>query len=420
MAWRAAFALFLSIFAIVTTPALAAPHLVVDLKTGKVISQEQAFDRWYPASLTKLMTTYVALAEVAKGRLTLQSPVMISQNAANEAPSRIGLGSGAVVTLDAAIKILMVKSANDMATAIAESIAGSETAFVELMNVHARALGMADSHFVNAHGLHNEGQYTTARDLAVLAMRLRKDYPSAAHYFGIPAIAVGGRNIANHNQLLFRFDGATGMKTGFVCSSGLNVVVTAKRGPRELLAVVLGGPTGQERNVRAARLLTEGFATNTFFVAAKLDTLKPSAFAKRTPTDLRDTVCKRRAPKAKVARKIVAPPTNDPDSALALFADEDEEEGGSETSLDQLELKYLGPKPTSLPAGRVLVVSLGNATGPDPYGLVARGAELTAARLAAEAKAAKIRAEKRARAKAAKLAKAKTAKNSKTKKKSSS
>jgi D-alanyl-D-alanine carboxypeptidase len=394
--------LFLAVFAGLCAPAArAAPHLVVDLKTGKVIAQEQAFDRWYPASLTKLMTVYVALAEAAKGSITLQSPVMISPNAANEAPSRIGLGQGAIVTLDAAIRILMVKSANDMATAIAESVAGSEQAFAGLMNSHAAALGMADSHFVNAHGLHHDDQYTTARDLAVLATRLRRDFPSAAHYFAISAIQVGGRTIANHNQLLLRFPGATGMKTGFTCPAGMNIVVTAKKGARELLAVVLGGTSGQERNVRAARLLTEGFATNTFFIPAKLDTLKEPAFADKTPTNMREQACKARPKRVKVAAK--KPPVN----ALALFDDDDDDQnyGSAEVTLDELEEKYLGPRLTSLPAGRVQVVALGNATGPDPYGLVARGAELTAARLAAEAKAAKLRAARLAKAKAAKKAK---------------
>ncbi|GIL00608.1 MAG: D-alanyl-D-alanine carboxypeptidase [Alphaproteobacteria bacterium] len=345
--------------------AAAAPSIVVDVRSGKVLSQEQAFDRWYPASLTKLMTVYTVFREIESGRVSLTSPVRISQKALAEPPSKMGFPAGTILNVDNAIKIVMVKSANDISTALAESVAGSEAAFVAKMNEHARRLGMTDSRFTNAHGLHDTGQYTTARDMAVLAIAIRREFPRYGDYFDIPAIRVGKQRLSNHNPLLARFDGTTGMKTGFLCASGLNIVVSAKRGLRELIAVVLGGPTGQERNVRAARLLSEGFAANPFFVAAKVDTMKPAGAANRQAPDLRATVCQRKKP---AARK------NEDSATTAAFAMQ-------APSLDELEEKYLKPP---RPVARIETVALGNATGPDPFGLVGAPQSSSASAFAAE------------------------------------
>lgn len=202
-------------------PAAAAPHLVVDMKTGKVISRQQEFDRWYPASLTKLMTVYTTFRAVQGGKLTLMSPVKISANSLSKPPSKMGFPAGTILNIDTAIKILMVKSANDIAVALAELVGGSEAQFVAMMNDNAARLGMRDLHFVNPHGLHDPAQYTSARDLAVLAMAIRREFGGYAGYFKIPAVQVAGKLLRNHNPLLTRFDGTTGMKTGFVCSSGL-------------------------------------------------------------------------------------------------------------------------------------------------------------------------------------------------------
>lgn len=351
------------IFAAAPHRAVAAPSIVVDLRTGKVLSQEQAFDRWYPASLTKLMTVYTAFREIEAGRISLSSPVKVSKNALAEPPSKMGFPVGTILNVDNAIKILMVKSANDIATALAESVAGSEAAFVARMNENARSLGMNDTNFVNAHGLHDTRQYSTARDLAVLALAIRKQFPKYDAYFDIPAIKVGKRRLSNHNPLLARFDGTTGMKTGFLCASGLNIVVTAKRGFRELVAVVLGGTTGKERSVRAAKLLTEGFSTSLFLSPVKLESMKPVGIVRRQPRDIRGEVCSKRKTKAEPTTK-----------ASAIFA-------LKTPTLEDLEEKYLGPPK---PAGRIVSVVLGNATGPDPYGLAGPATATSATAFAEE------------------------------------
>ena len=354
--WLAPSVAMLLALAANSLPAGAAPSIVVDVKTGKVISQTQATDRWYPASLTKLMTAYTVFKEIGKGRISLQSPVKVSSKALSEPPSKMGYPVGTVLTVETAIKILMVKSANDIATATAESTAGSEAAFVALMNENAARLGMSNSHFINAHGLPDPDQYTSARDLAVLALAIRNEFPQYGKFFSIQAIKAGKRRLANHNPLLFRFDGTTGMKTGFTCSSGLNIVVSAKRGFRELIAVVLGGPTGQERNVRTAVLLSDGFKKNLFLVKQKVTDLKPSAFQRRDPVDMRETVCSRKK-KSKAEAAKSSPATG---SMFALKT----------PSLDDLEAKYLKPQ---VAITQIETVSLGHATGPDPFNLLGEG-----------------------------------------------
>ena len=158
-------------------PAVAGPHIVVDVGSGRVLDESEPFRRWFPASLTKLMTVYVTFRAIRAGEITLKSPVVISANAAKEPPSKMGYPKGSVLTVDNAIKILMVKSANDIATALGESVGGSEAAFAARMNAESRRLGMSGSRWVNAHGLHNDNQYTTAHDLALLASAIRAEFP---------------------------------------------------------------------------------------------------------------------------------------------------------------------------------------------------------------------------------------------------
>lgn len=333
--------------------ASAAPHLVVDMKSGKVISREQEFDRWYPASLTKLMTVYTTFRAVESGKLSLKSPVKVSTNSLSKPPSKMGFPAGTILTIDSAVKILMVKSANDIAVALAESVGGTEAQFVAMMNDNARRLGMTDTNFANPHGLHDPNQYTSARDLALLAIAIRREFPAYAGYFQIPAVQVAGKLLRNHNPLLTRFDGTTGMKTGFVCASGLNIVATAKRGGKELVAVVLGGPTGRERNVRAAMLLTSAFSKPVPFNAPKLTAMRPTANVNRYPVDMRAEVCGR---KSKVVTESGEGETD------ATFAART-----SGPTLEELEEQYLKPKTREV---RSIAVALGNATGPDPYNLL--------------------------------------------------
>ena len=273
-----------------STQAVAGPSILVDLSTGKVLAENDAFAPWYPASLTKLMTIFVAFRAIKAGEITLQSPVRMSERAAKEPPSKMGYKPGSVLTVDNAVKILMVKSANDVATALAESLTGSTAAFAGRMNAEARRLGMGSTRFVNAHGLHSDEQFTNARDLAILAMALRNEFPEYAHYFALEAISAGDKVMENHNDLIMRFDGATGMKTGYTCPSGFNLIASATRGGRNLLAVVIGEPTVEARADKAANMLAAGFA-QPGDTAPYLGQLRPRGTEPVAPQNLRPVIC---------------------------------------------------------------------------------------------------------------------------------
>jgi D-alanyl-D-alanine carboxypeptidase len=242
-----------------SVPAVQGPYLLADVETGTVYEHFDALRPWYPASTTKLMTIYVTFRAIQAGQLTLESPVVYSANAAAQPPSKMGFKPGTTLTLDNALKIMMVKSANDIAVAVAEAVGGSVTGFAERMNEEARRLGMDRSHFVNPHGLPDERQVTTARDMAVLARALLTEFPQHRDFYKIHAIRIGGKTLKNYNTLLDRYPGANGMKTGFICASGYNLVASARRGEREVIAVVFGEYGGQVRAERAASLLEEGF-----------------------------------------------------------------------------------------------------------------------------------------------------------------
>jgi len=284
----------------VPAPALAGPSILVDGNTGVVIAQNDAFHRWYPASLTKLMTTYVAFRAIEAGEVTLASPVRVSVAATKEKPSKMGYPAGTVITLENALRMIMVKSANDIATAIGESLAGSTHAFATRMNSEAQRIGMTGSNFVNPHGWHDERQYTTAHDLAILAMRLKRDYPQYASFFDIEALSDGKVVIPNHNDMIFRFAGADGMKTGYTCDAGYNLVASATRNGRTMVAVVLGSTSVGERTDEAADLLAQGFSTppRTGYTVDKL----PNDAGVVAPTNMREAVCSKQAQKDRLAK----------------------------------------------------------------------------------------------------------------------
>jgi D-alanyl-D-alanine carboxypeptidase len=243
------------------TPARANPFVVVDADSGQVLEAEEATRPWIPASTTKLMTVYVALKAIRDGRARLDSPLQVSALAARQRPVKMFLKPGQLITLDNALKIMLVKSANDLAYVIAEGIGGSVDDFAGMMNAEARRLGMANSHFVNPNGWDGPGQQSSARDLAILARALLREFPAYESYFGIGAVALGDKVMKNTNGLIGRYPGIEGMKTGFLCASGFNVVAVASRGGRRLVAVVLGAMSGAERTVKAARLLDAGFSS---------------------------------------------------------------------------------------------------------------------------------------------------------------
>ncbi len=239
--------------------ALAGPALLFEPSNGKVLYAEDADNLWHPASLTKIMTAYLTFEALKEGKLRIDDKVTCSLVATLQPPSKVGLAVGGELTVDLALQAVIVKSANDVTVMLGEAISGSETAFVQKMNTAAKRLGMTRTNFVNTNGLPDPAQVTTARDLAKLARAVVNDYPEHAHYWSAPDMRLGKRRLGSHNALLKTFPGADGLKTGFTCDSGFNVVASATRDGRRLMAVVLGESSGNERAIRAASLLEHGF-----------------------------------------------------------------------------------------------------------------------------------------------------------------
>lgn len=243
--------------ALATGTAAAAPNaaIVVDAKTGKVLFSSNADAQRYPASLTKMMTLYLLFDAIESGKTRLDARIKMSAFAASQPPSKLGLKPGKTISVRDAILALVTKSANDVATAVAEHVAGSEKAFAQRMTTRARQLGMSHTTFRNAHGLPNSGQVTTARDLATLARALQDHFPQHYSYFSTPSFVWQGRRIANHNRLLGRVAGVNGIKTGYTRASGFNLVTSVDRGGRKIVAVVLGGDTSKARDKRMVSLI---------------------------------------------------------------------------------------------------------------------------------------------------------------------
>ena len=233
--------------------------IVVDNATGKVIEAANADELRYPASLTKLMTLYMAFEALRDHRITLGQPVPVSAHAASMEPSKLGLVPGSYFTVSDAILGIVTKSANDAACALGELLGGDEDHFAQMMTQRARALGMTQSTFRNASGLPDLAQTTTARDLALLAHHLIQDFPEDYHYFSEPVFYFHGRPIPNHDHMLVSYDGADGLKTGYTVLSGHNLVTSALRGPVRLIGVVLGASSNGERDLHMANLLDDGF-----------------------------------------------------------------------------------------------------------------------------------------------------------------
>jgi D-alanyl-D-alanine carboxypeptidase len=254
-----AFLALLLIIGLNTRVAAGGPALVFEAASGKVLYAEDADNKWYPASLTKLMTAYLAFEAIKSGRLSLKSTISCSAAAHNEPPSKIGLPIGGELTVDLALQALIVKSANDVAVMLAEAIGGSERQFIDLMNDTAKRLGMTQTNFVNANGLPAPEQVSTARDLGKLARAVITEYPEYDHYWSMPQMRLGKIRMGSHNGLLKSLDGADGLKTGFTCDSGFNIIASATREGNRLVAVVLGDSSSGERNVRASSLLEAGF-----------------------------------------------------------------------------------------------------------------------------------------------------------------
>ena len=274
------------------TPAWSGASILIDADSGKVLRAENATYPWYPASTTKLMTLYMTLSAVRDHRITFDTLFTVSRNASMQAPTKMGLPVGTQVTVDNAIKMMMVKSANDMAVLLAEGIGGSIDDFSQQMTDTAHQLGMTESNFVNPNGLPADGQITSARDLAILARALIREFPDYSFYWHVPAIKFGRRIVRNYNPLLGRYPGADGMKTGFICASGFNLVATATRNNKHLIAVVLGAPSGAVRAIKAAEMLESGFSQNPLsWLTPSLGMVDALAPMDQSPPNLQEQTC---------------------------------------------------------------------------------------------------------------------------------
>ncbi|HVN00277.1 MAG TPA: D-alanyl-D-alanine carboxypeptidase [Caulobacteraceae bacterium] len=233
--------------------------IVMDAATGEILYQKRADSPRYPASITKIMTMYLAFEALATGRLHETDMITVSPLAASQAPTKLGLRPGDTIDVEDAMHAIAVKSANDMAVALAEKIGGSESRFAAMMTMKAQELGMTHSHFVNANGLPDSRQITSAHDIAILCRAVLRDYPQYYGYFGTEQFTYRGVTMNNHNGLLGRMPGVDGFKTGFTNAAGYNLAASAVRDGRRLITVVMGGSSGAARNANVEDLLLTGF-----------------------------------------------------------------------------------------------------------------------------------------------------------------
>jgi D-alanyl-D-alanine carboxypeptidase len=319
------FVLVAALATMVPCLARAEALLVVEADSGKVLQAENATYPWYPASVTKLMTAYVTLKAVKEGRISLDTLFTVSPVAASQSPSKMGFRPGIQVTVDNALKMMLVKSANDMAVVLAEGVGGSIDGFSVQMNEAAQRLGMTQTSYVNPNGLPADGQITSARDLAILARAIIRDLPEYEYFVHIPSIRFGRRITQNFNKLIGRYPGADGFKTGFICASGYNLVASATRNGKRLIAVVLGASSGRARAVRAAQLLERGFANNTLsWLRPSLGIVDNLVPIDASPPNLRDEMCggKRKRPASDEDEDTVAGNVSGPTSgetAITFF-----------------------------------------------------------------------------------------------------
>lgn len=233
--------------------------IVIDARTGAMLSGVNIDEPRYPASLVKVMTIYMVFEAVRDRRITLDQYVPVSSHAASMSPTKLGLMPGTRITVEQAVLGLVTKSANDAAAALAELLGGTEDRFAQMMTLRARALGMSNTRFENASGLPDLYQVTTARDMALMARRLMSDFPTQYRYFATEAFNWHGRTMHNHHQLLHSYPGADGLKTGYTNASGYNLITSAVRGGTRLIGVVMGGASGGERDLHMVSLLNDGF-----------------------------------------------------------------------------------------------------------------------------------------------------------------
>lgn len=244
-------------------PSVAAPknaEIVVDATTGEVLYEDNATAKRYPASITKVMTLYMLFEAIEDGKIKLDDNIYFSKNASNQKPTKLGVKSGNSISVETAIQALIIKSANDVAVAVAEHIAGNEGEFAKLMTDKAHQIGMINTNFANASGLPNANQISTAEDLSKLAIAIRRDFPQHYHWFGRENFTYNGVQMNNHNHLVGKVDGVDGLKTGFTSASGYNLATTSVRDGKMIVTVVMGGKTWRSRDTRVAELIETAYA----------------------------------------------------------------------------------------------------------------------------------------------------------------
>ena len=286
IAWVRKVAIALLAMVCLTGPAWAGKYasIVVDLETGQVMHDRDADEPRHPASLTKVMTLYLVFDAIESGKLKLTERIPVSKAASRAQPSKLGLKSGTTIKVEDAIRALVTKSANDVAIVLAEKLGGSETKFVARMNAKAKELGMLNTTFRNASGLPDKKQVTTARDMAKLGEAVYMDHKDRYKYFSLASFTWGKRKYMNHNELLRKVDGVDGIKTGFTNASGYNLMASAERNGRRVIAVMLGGTTGRSRDAHVADLLEAAFMDITGVQVAGAEDIRARiAFGERAP-----------------------------------------------------------------------------------------------------------------------------------------
>lgn len=234
--------------------------IVMDAQTEEVYHDDLSDERRYPASLTKMMTLYLVFDALESGELSMDTRLTASRNASRQPPSRLGLRRGNTITVEQAIYALVVNSANDVATMVAERLGGTEARFAAQMTSRARGLGMTQTHFANASGLPNTANYSTARDMAILSLALWRNHSQYYHYFQTPEFRWGRAYSRNHNRLLGAVEGVDGLKTGYIRVSGFNLAVMAERDSRRIVVVVMGGRTSDSRDEQVTYLIESTYA----------------------------------------------------------------------------------------------------------------------------------------------------------------
>ncbi len=319
--------------------------IVIDVASGGTISAVNPDTPTYPASLTKMMTLYMLFEALRDGRMTLDKEITFSRHAASRPATNLSTGPGDRIRIETAILAVVVRSANDAATAIGEALGGTESAFAVKMTKKARALGMSRTVFRNASGLPDPGQRTTARDMATLGLALLRDFPQYYRYFSRQSFTYHGVTYAGHNRLLGRFKGADGIKTGYIRASGFNLVSSAKRGNRRLIGVVMGGPTASIRDQQMVQVLERGFV----LAAKKQPTVVAST---KAPKPSLDKTANQEA-RAEESDSDLSSSSSNPDPVKAVLADD-----SADSNTPQIQPEAIADEdtnPTDEPANQKVV-----------------------------------------------------------------